>query len=45
MQEQPNIPLLILLAIICVGTLIAVGGFDDADVRNLENAQALSLSK
>lgn len=43
MKEQPNIPLLILLSILGLGLLIAVGGFDDANVRDLENPQALSL--
>jgi hypothetical protein len=45
MKEQPNLPLLIVLAILIVGILIAVGGFDDADVRDLENPQTLSLLK
>lgn len=42
MKEQPNVPLLILLAILGLGLLIAVGGFDDAAVRDLNNPQKLS---
>lgn len=42
MQEQNNVPFFIFLAIIATGLLIAIGGFDDAHVRNLENPQKLS---
>jgi hypothetical protein len=41
MQDRPNIPLLITLALIVLGLLIAVGGFDDASVRNLNNQHLL----
>ena len=45
MKEQPNIPLLIILILIAVGMLIAIGGFDDAAVRDLDNQQALKVIK
>jgi hypothetical protein len=45
MKEQPNIPLLITLALIALGLLIAVGGFDDASVRNLDNQHTLQTFK
>jgi hypothetical protein len=45
MQEQPNVPLLILLTIVGLGLLIVIGGFDDADVRDLENPQKSLHSK
>jgi type II secretory pathway component PulJ len=41
MQDQPNIPLLIALALLALGLLITVGGFDDASVRDLNNQHLL----
>jgi hypothetical protein len=45
MKEQPNIPLLIILGLVAVGILIAIGGFDDADVRDLDNQHLLKVIK
>ena len=49
MKEQPNIPLLVTFALIVIGLviglLIAIGGFDDAAVRDLDNQQALKVIK
>jgi hypothetical protein len=45
MKEQPNIPLLVTLALIAIGLLIAIGGFDDAAVRDLDNQHLLQPIK
>jgi hypothetical protein len=45
MQEQPNVPLLIFLTIVGLGLIIAIGGFDDADVRDLENPHPRKSTK
>jgi len=45
MQDRPNIPLLITLALIAIVLLIAIGGFDDASVRNLDNQHLLQTFK
>jgi type II secretory pathway component PulJ len=45
MQDQPNIPLLIALALLALGLLIMIGGFDDASVRNLDNQHLLRTFK